>query len=152
MYLRDLRLSDRSFRRLHLVLVGLLMRLILIYDSELVLANEAKGWSGWLLLVLCLIVHKLLLFLHLSELLRLLIKLNRDILRAINRGVRHLLLLVRHVLWLLNLLRLLRCFHIWNLVLWVLELAITHLVLLKLLLDLLYTVLLKSHTVDSDRV
>jgi hypothetical protein len=116
--LRDLRLGHRSFRRLHLV--GLLVRLI--DDAELVLAYEAERWSDRLLLVI-LVVDKLLLLLHLIELLRLLIKLNRDVLRAINNGIWHLLLLIRHVLWLLHLFRLLGRFHIWDLVLRVLELT-----------------------------
>jgi len=94
----------------------------LIDDSELVLAYEAERWSDRLLLVI-LVVDKLLLLLHLIELLRLLIKLNRDVLRAINNGIWHLLLLIRHVLGLLHLFRLLGRFHIWDLVLRVLELT-----------------------------
>lgn len=103
-----------------------------------------------LLLLLLVIVNELLLLL-----VRLLVKLDRYVLRSFNRGVWNLLLILHLLNWLMLMLLLLRSLRLllcWllSLILRVLELTHLKLILLNLLLDLLDTVLLKGKTIDCD--
>lgn len=118
-------------------------------NSELVL-NESK----LRLRLLPLRVYKLLWFLSTKLVLRLLIKLHWNILRAFNSSVWKFLalelksLLLNIIICILTPTKLAFNFLL-GLILWILELVHFHLVLLKLLLDLLNTVLLKGHTIHS---
>lgn len=117
-----------------------------IDNAELVILNKTERG----LRLLALRVHELLRLL--AELVvRLLVKLNWNVLGAFNCSVWKFLAIKLD--WLMNIFGLLLSLSIHfrlSLILWVLELTHFQLILLQLFLNLLHTVLLKRHSVDSN--